>query len=106
PASRSWSPFSPSTCWATACATSSTPAATDPQLTRDPFTGGTPMTIDRGHPAGRAPSRRQLLQAGGLALGALAVGRPAAAQSPRSGGAPPPPPGPPGPRGAPPPPPP
>ena len=44
------------------------------------------MTIDPGHIDGSRLSRRQLLQAGGLAVGALAVGRPAAAQSPRTGG--------------------
>jgi peptide/nickel transport system substrate-binding protein len=44
------------------------------------------MTIDPGHIDASRLSRRQLLQAGGLALGALAVGRPAAAQSPRAGG--------------------
>ena len=44
------------------------------------------MTIDPGHFAGSRLSRRQILQAGGLALGALAVGRPAAAQAPRPGG--------------------
>ena len=44
------------------------------------------MTIDPGHTDASRLSRRQLLQAGGLALGALAVGRPAAAQAPRAGG--------------------
>ena len=44
------------------------------------------MTIDPGHIDGSRLSRRQLLQAGGLALSAIAVGRPAAAQSPRTGG--------------------
>ena len=44
------------------------------------------MTIDPGHFDGSRLSRRQVLQAGGLALGALAVGRPAAAQAPRPGG--------------------
>ena len=37
-------------------------------------------------PPNRRLSRRQLLQAGGLTLGALAVGRPAAAQTPKPGG--------------------
>jgi len=43
------------------------------------------MTIDHTSDALRL-SRRQILKAGGLALGALAVGRPAAAQTPKPGG--------------------
>src|SRR5688572_24722502 len=80
PASPSWSPSSPSTCWATACATSSTPTSSDPR------TGGHPMSSK--DPASRASrlSRRQLLQAGGLTLGTLALGRPAFGQTPKDGG--------------------
>src|SRR5260370_33258784 len=44
------------------------------------------MPISPGPSDSSRLSRRQLLQAGGLALGALAVGRPAAAQAPRPGG--------------------
>jgi peptide/nickel transport system substrate-binding protein len=50
------------------------------------------MTPDApSHPAGTGPfadslSRRDLLKAGGLAVAAVAVGRPAAAQTPRPGG--------------------
>src|SRR5499426_568185 len=44
-----------------------------------------PMTIDHTSDALRL-SRRQILKAGGLTLGALAVGRPAAAQTPKPGG--------------------
>ncbi|HKA63901.1 MAG TPA: ABC transporter substrate-binding protein [Methylomirabilota bacterium] len=43
------------------------------------------MTIDHTSDALRL-SRRQILKAGGLTLGALAVGRPAAAQTPKPGG--------------------
>jgi len=43
------------------------------------------MPIDHGSPRSHL-SRRQLLKAGGLTLGALAVGRRAAAQSPKPGG--------------------
>ena len=43
------------------------------------------MTIDHASDAPRL-SRRQILKAGGLTLGALAVGRAAAAQTPRPGG--------------------
>ena len=43
------------------------------------------MSIDHGSPRSHL-SRRQLLKAGGLTLGALAVGRRAAAQSPKPGG--------------------
>src|SRR6266849_2555967 len=51
----------------------------------DPVTGGTTMTNDHGSPRPHL-SRRQLLKAGGLTLGALAVGRRAAAQTPKPGG--------------------
>ena len=44
------------------------------------------MTIDHGSPDSPRLSRRQLLKAGGLTLGALAVGRHAAAQTPKPGG--------------------
>src|SRR5437773_2289967 len=44
------------------------------------------MTIDHAHPGSRGLTRRELLKAGGLGLGALAVGRPASAQAPRPGG--------------------
>ena len=43
------------------------------------------MTNDHGTPRSHL-SRRQLLKAGGLTLGALAVGRRAAAQTPKPGG--------------------
>src|SRR6202035_5542523 len=75
---------SPSICWATGSATSSIPA-----LSSAPFTGGTTMTNDHGNQDGRGLSRRQLLKAGGLTLGGIAlsgVGRRAAAQTPRTGG--------------------
>src|SRR5688500_18397093 len=51
----------------------------------DPVTGGTTLTDDHGTP--RSPrSRPHLLKQGGLTLGALAVGRRGAAQSPKPGG--------------------
>src|SRR5215510_9842771 len=44
------------------------------------------MTTNRGRSDDTGLSRRRLLQMGGLTLGALAVGRPAAAQTPKPGG--------------------
>src|SRR6266446_4790507 len=44
------------------------------------------MTIDHAHPGSRGLTRRELLKAGGLGLGALALPRPASAQAPRPGG--------------------
>jgi hypothetical protein len=44
------------------------------------------MTLDRQHAAPGYVTRRELLKAGGLALGALAAARPALAQAPKSGG--------------------
>ena len=44
------------------------------------------MTIDHASPDSPRLSRRQLLKAGGLTLGALVAGRPAAAQTPKRGG--------------------
>src|SRR6266542_678553 len=52
----------------------------------DAETGGTTMTIDHAHPGSRGLTRRELLKAGGLGLGALALPRPASAQAPRPGG--------------------
>src|SRR5215470_92507 len=60
----------------------STPAPRDAS-SRGP-TGGTTMTTH--HDDGHRLTRRALLMAGGLAAGALAVGRPAWAQTPKSGG--------------------
>jgi len=44
------------------------------------------MTIDHAHPGSRGLTRRELLTAGGLGLGALALPRPASAQAPKPGG--------------------
>ena len=44
------------------------------------------MTIDHEPSNALRLTRRQLLHAGGLTLGALAIGRSAAAQTPRAGG--------------------
>ena len=44
------------------------------------------MTTDHTRPDPRRLTRRELLEAGGLALGALAVARPAYAQAPKPGG--------------------
>src|SRR6266545_6731889 len=52
----------------------------------DAETGGTTMTIDHAHPGSRGLTRRELLKAGGLGLGALALTRPASAQAPKPGG--------------------
>src|SRR6266545_863346 len=44
------------------------------------------MPLERQHSAPRSLTRRDMLKAGGLALGALSVARPALAQAPKSGG--------------------
>ena len=44
------------------------------------------MTVDGRHSAPSPITRREVLKAGGLALGALAVPRTAAAQAPKKGG--------------------